>query len=248
MAKWPSSASSGTGGSPCCRPAPCRSSSAVPPARPGSWRGRRHPSSSARGCGRRCSAARRASPPWPRSRSPFCAWSGRTGRRRGIVEHEFAHQLVAALAHAQDVEQFARLQLRDRLRADHAAVGDDTDPADRKTLRNRSTAGSAGHVGVFPGHISVHTGRRRRRAAPPGSSGSSPADVLGEAATPECLTSRALEIEAGGVHEHKVERAEEVTPRANSCSSMTSFSNAAQRALRRLLVFGEFFAEPAMAR
>jgi hypothetical protein len=29
------------------------------------------------------------------------------GEGRGIVEHEFAHELVAALAHAQDVEQLA---------------------------------------------------------------------------------------------------------------------------------------------
>jgi hypothetical protein len=36
--------------------------------------------------------------------------------------------------------------------------------------------------------------------------------VFGEAATPERLAARALEIEAGRVHEHQVERAEDIAP------------------------------------
>src|SRR5271167_89961 len=53
---------------------------------------------------------------------------------RGIVEYEFAHELVAALASAQDVEPAARLEFGDRLGADHAAGGDDADPGYGKAL------------------------------------------------------------------------------------------------------------------
>jgi hypothetical protein len=77
----------------------------------------------------------------------------------GIVEYEFAHKLVT-LANPKDVEKPARLQLGDRLGADHAAIGDDANPADGKRSRKRSTTGIRLPVSaVFPGHISVHTGR-----------------------------------------------------------------------------------------
>ena len=48
--------------------------------------------------------------------------------------------------------------------------------------------------------------------------------ILGEAAPPERLAARALEIEAGRVHEHDVERGQKVAPAANSSSSRTSFT------------------------
>ena len=44
--------------------------------------------------------------------------------RGGIAEHQFAHHLVGALAHPEDVQEAARLQLGHSLGADHAAVGD----------------------------------------------------------------------------------------------------------------------------
>jgi hypothetical protein len=69
--------------------------------------------------------------------------------------------------------------------------------------------------------------------------------VLGEAATSERLTARGLEIEAG-VHEHKVERAEQVTPpREQLLLHDVLQATRRKRRCARLLVFGEFFAEPA---
>ena len=50
----------------------------------------------------------------------------------GIIEHELSHQLVGALAHAQDIEQAARLEFGHGLGTDHAAVGDDAHASDGK--------------------------------------------------------------------------------------------------------------------
>ena len=70
--------------------------------------------------------------------------------------------------------------------------------------------------------------------------------VLGEAAPPERLAARALEIETGRVHEHQIERAEEVAPPREQLL-LHDVLQAARRKRRgaRLLVFGEFLAEPA---
>ena len=70
--------------------------------------------------------------------------------------------------------------------------------------------------------------------------------VLGEAPPPERLPARALEIETGGVHEHQVDRAEEVAPPREQLL-LHDVLQATRRKGRcvRLLVFGEFFAEPA---
>jgi hypothetical protein len=43
--------------------------------------------------------------------------------RRRIVEHQFAHQLVRAFPHAQDIQRSPRFYLGYGLGADHAAVG-----------------------------------------------------------------------------------------------------------------------------
>ena len=51
---------------------------------------------------------------------------------RGVVEHQFAHQFVGALAHPEDIQEAARLQLRQGLGADHAAVGDHAHARDRE--------------------------------------------------------------------------------------------------------------------
>ena len=95
-----------------------------------------------------------------------------------------------------------------------------------KRLRNLSTTGMRLPVSaVLPGYISVQTGRP------------SPIEqhredhlieirpmVLGKAALSEGLSARSLEIEAGRVHEHEIERAEEIAQRiknfqVGSCNS-----------------------------
>ena len=167
---------------------------------------------------------------------------------RGIVEHEFAHELVAALAHAQNVEQLAGLQLRDRLGADHAAIGDDADPVDRKALAQPVDRGDqAAHVGGVSG---PHFGAYRPAVAVEQHRQDHLVEVrpvvLGEAPPPERLPARALEIETGGVHEHQVDRAEEVAPPREQLL-LHDVLQATRRKGRcaRLLAFGEFFAEPA---
>ena len=67
--------------------------------------------------------------------------------------------------------------------------------------------------------------------------------VLGEAAPPQRLAARALEIEAGGVHEHDVERGQEVAP-AGEQLLLQDVLHAARRKRRRavLLVFGQLLA------
>ena len=69
--------------------------------------------------------------------------------------------------------------------------------------------------------------------------------VLGEAAPSEGLAARAFEVEAGGVHEHDVERGEEVAPGGEQLL-LQDVLHAARRKRRRgvLLVFGQFLAEP----
>src|SRR5208337_882836 len=69
--------------------------------------------------------------------------------------------------------------------------------------------------------------------------------VLGEAAPSERLAARALEIKAGGVHEHDVERGQKVAPTGEQIL-LQDVLHAARREWRRaiLLVLGEFLAEP----
>ena len=69
--------------------------------------------------------------------------------------------------------------------------------------------------------------------------------VLGETAPSERLAARALEIEARGVHEHDVERGEQVAP-AGEQLLLQNVLHAARRKRRRdiLLIFGKLFAEP----
>ena len=51
-----------------------------------------------------------------------------------VVEHDLAHDGVGALARAKDVFELALFEPGDGFGRDHAAVGDDADPADRKAL------------------------------------------------------------------------------------------------------------------
>jgi uncharacterized protein (DUF3084 family) len=69
--------------------------------------------------------------------------------------------------------------------------------------------------------------------------------VLGEAAPPESLAARALEIEACGSHEHQIERAEEIAPPREQVL-LDDVLLAARRERRGavLLVLGQWLAEP----
>jgi hypothetical protein len=62
---------------------------------------------------------------------------GRLGDRQrhhagGVGEDGLAHFGIVAFARAENVFDPARLQFGERPRADHAAVGDDANPADRE--------------------------------------------------------------------------------------------------------------------
>src|SRR5271166_5552882 len=71
--------------------------------------------------------------------APFSAKLGHkasSGRGWWIVvfEHDFADDGVGALARTEDILQLALFEPGDGCGRDHAAVGDDADPADRKAL------------------------------------------------------------------------------------------------------------------
>src|SRR5450830_1224250 len=135
---------------------------------------------------------------------------GHEGAR--IVEYQFAHQLVGALAHAENVKKFPRFEFRDGLGADHAAVGDDADATDGKAptqpvhhrneaTRVRRVAGP--HLRAHRSAVAVqeHGEDHLAQVRPV---------ILGIAAPAERLPAGALEIETGRVHEHEIEFAEQV--------------------------------------
>ena len=165
----------------------------------------------------------------------------------GIVEHEVAHELVGALANAENVQEPARLEFGDRLGADHAAVGDDAHPADRKALAQPIDHGDqAAGVGGVPGpHLGAHRPavaveqHRQDHLVEIGPM------VLGKAATPQGLAAGPLEVEAGRVHEHQIERAEEIAPPRKQ-GLLHDVLQAARRKRRSpvLLIFSQFLAEP----
>ena len=131
-----------------------------------------------------------------------------------IVEHQFAHQLIGALAHTENVQKPARFEFRDGLGADHAAVGDDADATDGEALaepihyRNeaagiRCVAGP--HLGADRPAIAVQEhGKDHLAQVRP--------MILGIAVPTERLASRALEIQTGRIHEHEIELGEQITP------------------------------------
>ena len=63
--------------------------------------------------------------------------------RRRIVEHELTHQLVGALAHAEDVEQAACLELGQCLGTDQTAVGDHAHPGNGEAPAGRHLGSTA---------------------------------------------------------------------------------------------------------
>src|SRR5271165_2837490 len=165
----------------------------------------------------------------------------------GIVEDKFAHQFIRALANAKDVEKPARLQFGDRLGADHAAIGDNANPANGKALaqpvdHRDQTAGIRGvpgpHLGADRPAVAIEQHRQNHlvEIGPM---------VLGEAATPQRLATRALEVEAGGVHEHEIERAEQIAPPREQGLFEDVFQ-AARREGRGavLLILAQFLAKP----
>ena len=167
--------------------------------------------------------------------------------RRGIAEHEVAHELVRPLAHAQHIEELAGLELGDRLGADHAAVGDDADAVDAKTaLQAVDRRDQAFHVG---GVARPHLGAHRPAVAVEQHGENHLVEVgpmvLREAAPSERLAARAFEIEAGRVHEHDVERGQEITPGGEKVL-LQDVLHAARRKWRRgvLLVLGKLLAQP----
>ena len=69
--------------------------------------------------------------------------------------------------------------------------------------------------------------------------------ILGEAAPPERLTASALEIEARRVHEHDVERGQEVAPGGEQVLLQDVLHAARRKRCRAvLLVFRQFLAQP----
>ena len=165
----------------------------------------------------------------------------------GIVEDEVAHQLVGALANAENIEKPARLQFGDRLGADHAAIGDDANPANRKALAqpvdHRDQAARIGgvprpHLGAHRPAVAVEQHRQDHlvEIGPM---------ILGEAAPSQRLAARAFEVEAGGVHEHEIERAEQIAPPREQVL-LDDVLQAARREGRSavLLILRQFLAEP----
>ena len=165
----------------------------------------------------------------------------------GIVEDEVAHELVRALTNAQDIEETARLEFGNRFGADHAAIGDDANPADAKALAqpidHRDQAARIG--GVPRPHLRAHRSavaieqHRQDHLVEIG------AMILGEAAPSQRLAAGAFEIEAGGVHEHQIERAEEIAPPREQILLDDVLQATRREGCRPvLLVFGQLLAEP----
>ena len=139
---------------------------------------------------------------------------GQRHARRGVGEHDIAHHLVGALAGAEQIQQLALLERRHRLGADHAAVGDHADPADREApaqpVDHRDQRGDVGdiarpHLGAHRPRVAIDQDRQDHL-------GEVRAMVLAVAVAAEGLPAGAFEVETGGVHEHQVEPAEQIAP------------------------------------
>ena len=92
------------------------------------------------------------------------ARGARHGQRhewRLIIDHRAAHLGAAALAHAKDVFELALFERGHGRGADHAAVGDDAQPADAKTVAQPIDDRHQGRYigGVAGPHRSTAVGR-----------------------------------------------------------------------------------------
>ena len=167
--------------------------------------------------------------------------------RGGIVKNQLAHQLVGPLPRPQDVEELASFQFGDRLGADHAAVGDDADARDAEAALQAIDRGNedADVGGVSRPHLRAdgaavaveENGQDHLAEVGP--------MVLGEAAPAERSSARALEIEAGRIHEDDVERGQEVAaPREQALLQEVLQTTRRERRRPVLLGFGQLLAEP----
>ena len=167
-------------------------------------------------------------------------------RRERIVvfEHDFAHDGVGALARAEDVLELALLEPGDGRGRDHAAVGDDADPADGKALPQAvDDRQEPRHVG---GIARPHLGADRPAFAIDDEAEDHllevGAIVLGVAVLAERFAALAVEGEAGGVHEYGGEVDEEIAAAVEQLLFDQVLDAARRdRPARRLL---QFLAEP----
>jgi len=144
--------------------------------------------------------------------SPALRSTSRRDERIVVLEHDLAHDRVGTLARAQDIFEPAILEPGDGRGGNHAAVGDDADPADGKALPQAvDHRQQRRHVGGVP---RPHLGADR----PPVAVDDEAEDhllqigaiVLGIAMLAERLAAFAVERQAGCVHEYDGEVGEEV--------------------------------------
>jgi hypothetical protein len=176
---------------------------------------------------------------------PLC--KGERDKGSGVVEYKLAHEFVGALANAKNIQKPARFEFGDRFGADHAAIGDDTDATNGKAFAQpvdyRNEAARVG--GVARPHL-----RADRPTVAVEQHGEDHLIeirpmVLGEAALSKGLAALSLEIQAGRVHEHEIELAEQIAP-AREQVFLDNVLHATRCKGRSaiLLIRAQFLAEP----
>jgi len=167
--------------------------------------------------------------------------------RLAVGEDHLTDHLVGALAGAEQIEELTRFEFGDRPGADHAAVGDHADPADRKTpaqpVDHRDQGADVGDMArpqlrAHGSPVAVDQDRQDHL-------GKVRAMVLAVAVAAEGLPAGTLEGQAGGVHEHRIEPAEQIAPVAEQ-PLLDEVLGAArgERRARILLLGRQRFAEP----
>src|SRR5215831_3382586 len=165
-------------------------------------------------------------------------------QRRVVLEHKPADDGAAALASAENVLQLALLQRRNCGRRDHAAVGDDADPADMKALAQ--TVDDRQQYGGIGGVARQHLGADRPAVAVDDDSQDHllqiGAMVLGVAISPEPLAASAVERQTGRVHEDQRQIAKQIA----AALEQTLLDQILDAARRQLAGCGgrDFLAEP----
>ena len=171
------------------------------------------------------------------------------GTNEGGSSSMSAHELVGRSRTQRTIEESSRFELDDRLVPAQPGWTTQTRLMRKRRCR-RSIAGiRLVTSAVFPGHISVHTGRP--------SPSSSTARIIWlrsgrwslEKPRRPASGRRTFEIEAGRVHEHDVERGQKVAP-AGEQLLLQDVLHAARRKRRRgvLLVFGQLLASTPRAK
>ena len=167
--------------------------------------------------------------------------------RRRIVEHQLAHQLVGALPHAQDIQEPPRLQLGHGLGTDHAAVGD------HAHARNVEASAQPVDHGDQRRHVGGVAGPHLRAHRPPGAVNQDRKDhlpqirsmILAIAVPTQRLAAGALEVQAGGVHEHQVEPREQIAPmREQPLLHHVLHAARCERCAAVLFLFRQLLAQP----